>query len=121
LKFFPIEVDLFSNTEITKLIQHGGHRKYSLHAWLRGSSVPVLCVLYQKTILLKKISIVYSIAILCFLSAALPKKRRMTFTDFESIDKDDSFRTQIKTGNFIKLSVGLPTMNMKTKMQIQSW
>jgi len=46
------------------------------------------------------------ICFLAFLAGCAQKEKTTEFTDFETIDKDDAFRAEIKTGSFVKLSDG---------------
>jgi pimeloyl-ACP methyl ester carboxylesterase len=50
--------------------------------------------------------ILYPFIVLLGMVASCSQKKTADFTDLETINKDDAFRSSIKTGNFIKLSKG---------------
>ncbi len=56
---------------------------------------------------MKKIAVfIVSAVQLCFLLGCSPKEKTNSRIDDETITKDESFRSGIKTGNFVKLSAG---------------
>jgi pimeloyl-ACP methyl ester carboxylesterase len=56
---------------------------------------------------MKKIAVFFVIAVpLCFLLGCSPKEKTNSFSDDETITKDESFRSGIKSGKFVKLSAG---------------
>ena len=56
---------------------------------------------------MKKIFSLYKFVVLFgLINACTPKEKKVGFTDYETIAKDDAFRATIKTGNFVKLTDG---------------